>query len=129
MSSQALTKRYSALGGTRTPLTGQTGAVTPPGTVVRYWMARSEADVRRDHAVEVALRYNGSSTGPRSRPASAATPAAPCTSEIYRTGHGHQRPGLPHGRQHPPHRRLAPRRSTSRTGSLITGFDAGMLVP
>jgi len=50
MSRQALTKRYYALGGTRSPLTSQAGGITPHDAVVRYWMARTEADIHGDNA-------------------------------------------------------------------------------
>lgn len=64
MTRQALTKRYYALGGTRTPLTGLAGDVTPDGIVMRYWMARTEADVRGETAAEVSLHYDGTKFRP-----------------------------------------------------------------
>ncbi|UJW36908.1 hypothetical protein L3Q67_45400 (plasmid) [Saccharothrix sp. AJ9571] len=64
MTRQALTKRYYALGGTRTPLTGLAGDVTPHGAVLRYWMARTEADVHSEAATEVPLYYNGTKFRP-----------------------------------------------------------------
>uniref|UniRef100_UPI003F494804 hypothetical protein n=1 Tax=Actinokineospora sp. CA-119265 TaxID=3239890 RepID=UPI003F494804 len=59
ISRQALTKRYYSLGGVRAPLTGHADEVTPLGTVVRYWMARTEAGVHGDDAVEVTLHHDG----------------------------------------------------------------------
>lgn len=61
----ALTKRYyNILGGTRSPLVGNPEAVTPPGIVVRYWMALTEADVTGQEAVEVQLRRFGNDYKP-----------------------------------------------------------------
>ena len=64
MTRQALTKRYYALGGGRAPLTGAPDAVTPHGAVVRYWMARTEADVHTEAAIEVSVHYDGTDFRP-----------------------------------------------------------------
>jgi hypothetical protein len=56
---QALTKRYYALGGDRRPLVGVVGAVAPEGTIVDYWMARTEAELFTEAEVAVSLYYDG----------------------------------------------------------------------
>lgn len=86
MTRQALTKRYNALGGTRTPLTGSASDVTPHGTNVRYWIAHTEADVYGEAAVEVPLHFDGAKFRPEVPASIAGDTDAPYVGALPRPG-------------------------------------------
>jgi hypothetical protein len=78
--------RNYALGGTRTPLTGAPGGVASHGTVVRYWMALTEADIRTESATAVPLHYDGTKFRPEVPPSITASSHAAYIGDLPRPG-------------------------------------------